>query len=118
LVLPKYFLDTDDQRPSQAGASITSVNIFGENSTFGGKMTFLWEFFSDLYDLYVVNGEFRALSLCSSNCTHSRDSTAVVLGRFRQNRVRAIPILFDCVGRNRTRFGIESGSDEPKILRK
>jgi hypothetical protein len=37
-----------------------SVARFGENSPFGGKFTFLWEFFSDLY---VVNGEFLASSL-------------------------------------------------------
>jgi hypothetical protein len=40
-----------------------SVARFGENSPFGGKMTFLWEFFSDPY---VVNGEFLAKSLFST----------------------------------------------------
>jgi hypothetical protein len=34
-----------------------SVARFGVNSPFGGKMTFMWEFFSDPY---VVNGEILA----------------------------------------------------------
>jgi hypothetical protein len=40
----------------------------------------------------------------------------LVLGRIRQNRVRAIPIILASAERNRIRFGIESGSDEPPIL--
>jgi hypothetical protein len=37
-----------------------SVARFGKISPFGGKTTFMWEFFSGLY---VVNGEYWAASL-------------------------------------------------------
>jgi hypothetical protein len=48
-------------------------------------------------------------------CVWTHLASRVVLGRFRQNRVRAIPILLASVERNRNRFGIESGSGEPQI---
>jgi hypothetical protein len=46
------------------------------------------------------------------------EATALVLGRFRQNHVRAIPILLASAERNRTRFGSESGLHEPNFFRK
>jgi hypothetical protein len=42
----------------------------------------------------------------------------LVLGRFRNNHARAIPILLASAGRNRTRFGIDAGSNKPPKNRK
>jgi hypothetical protein len=39
----------------------------------------------------------------------------LVLGRFRQNCVRGIPILLDCVGRNRTRWESNPVQTSPKF---
>jgi hypothetical protein len=48
---------------TQQAKVVFSVARFRENSPFGGKMTFQWEFFSDPY---VENGECLAKSLLST----------------------------------------------------
>jgi hypothetical protein len=47
----------------------------------------------------------------------SRTTWVNTLGRFWQNRDQAIPILLASVGRNRTRFRFDSGSDESQTSR-